>query len=73
MWIAIYEKRTGVKMNIDMKKAGIVTAGAFLFTTACIAIGGIVSGAGPNMGAALAIGTIAAMCVAVGIGFSGGK
>ncbi len=60
-------------MNIDMKKAGIVTVGTFLFTTACISIGGIVSGAGPNMGAAIAIGIISAMCVAVGIGFSGGK
>lgn len=58
-------------MNVDIKKAGVVTVGAFLFTTACIAVGGIVSGAGPNMGASLAIGTIAAMCVAVGIGFSG--
>ncbi|OFV69131.1 hypothetical protein [Acetobacterium wieringae] len=60
-------------MNIDFKKAGIVTIGTFLFTTACISIGGVVSGAGPNMGAAVAIGIIAAMCVAAGIAFSGVK
>lgn len=60
-------------MKTNLKQAIIITAGAFLFTTACIAIGGIVSGAGPNIGAAVAIGTIAAMCVAVGIVFSGGK
>ena len=60
-------------MKTDLKQATIITAGAFLFTSACIAIGGIVSGAGPNMGAALAIGIISAMCVAVGIGFSGAR
>jgi hypothetical protein len=58
-------------MKSDFKKAGIITAGAFIFTTACISIGGIVSGAGANIGAALAIGVMAAMCVAVGIGLNG--
>ena len=30
-------------MKNEIKKAGVVTGGAFLFTAACISIGGIVS------------------------------
>jgi|GEM_PF-5292386 len=55
-------------MNNEIKIAAIVTVGTFVFTAACIVIGGIVSG-GASVGMALAIGTIAAMCVALGIAF----
>ncbi|HEY5555896.1 hypothetical protein [Acetobacterium sp.] len=55
-------------MNNEIKIAAIITFGTFVFTGACIIIGGVVSG-GASMGMAIAIGNIAAMCVALGIAF----